>query len=301
MRQWYQTLDHLIAAKEAIETDLYLQLRELFGVQVAVVFYDLTSTSFEGIGPTHVARCGHSRDGRPRNRQVLVGVVMASGWPIASYVFAGNRADRQTVTAVLANVRRRFTGQRVVWVCDRGMVSERALHALVAGEDRYLVGIQRRRNPTAQAVLTAAWKRPGQPLSDGGRAIEGPCVSTGGVVSLVGIHPLLPPPGRVDKAGSLPSGALCCRRRHRYRMLPSDCLSADLHFALRLIGDHVPAAALPPGGGGSPQFSHRPSHHSEPLTPRGSWALHSQALRAVRGLRPFLPGSAPLWSPLRGA
>ncbi len=172
LRQWYRTLDHLIAAKEAIETDLYLRLRDLFGLQVEVVFYDLTSTYFEGTGPTRVARCGHSRDGRPRNRQVLVGVVMASGWPIASYVFAGNRADRQTVTAVLANVRRRFTVRRVVWVCDRGMVSERALHALAAGEDRYVVGIQRRRNPTAQAVLAAARRRPAQPLPDGGRAIE---------------------------------------------------------------------------------------------------------------------------------
>jgi transposase len=172
LRQWYHTLDHLIAAKEAIETDLYLQLRDLFGLQVDVVFYDLTSTYFEGTGPTRVARFGHSRDGRPRNRQVLVGVVMASGWPIASYVFAGNRADRQTVTAVLANVRGRFTLQRVVWVCDRGTVSDKALQALVDGEDRYLVGLQRRRNPTAQAVLAAARKRPRQSLPDGGQAIE---------------------------------------------------------------------------------------------------------------------------------
>lgn len=172
LRQWYHTLDHLIAAKEPIETDLYLQLRDLFGLQVDVVFYDLTSTYFEGTGPSRVARCGHSRDGRPRNRQVLVGVVMASGWPIASYVFAGNRADRQTVQAVLTNVRRRFTLQRVVWVCDRGMVSAQALHALAEGEDRYLVGLQRRRNPTAQAVLAAARQIPGQLLPEGGRAIE---------------------------------------------------------------------------------------------------------------------------------
>jgi len=32
------------------------------------------------------------------------------------------------------------------------------------------------------------------------------CIDTRGVVSLVGIHLLLPPPGRMDKAGSLPSG-----------------------------------------------------------------------------------------------
>ena len=31
-------------------------------------------------------------------------------------------------------------------------------------------------------------------------------------------------------------------------MLPSDCLSADLHFALQLIGSRAPVAALPPGG-----------------------------------------------------
>ena len=172
LRQWYHTLDHLIAAKEAIETDLYLQLRDLFGLQVEVVFYDLTSTYFEGTGPTRVARWGHSRDSRPRNRQVLVGVVMASGWPIASYVFAGNRGDPQTIKAVLANVRRRFALQRVVWVCDRGMISDDALQTLVDGEDRYLVGVQRRRNPMAQAVLAAARKIPGQPLPDRGRAIE---------------------------------------------------------------------------------------------------------------------------------
>ena len=173
LQQWYHTLDHLIGAKEAIETDLYLQLRDLFGLQVDVVFYDLTSTYFEGVGPARVARCGHSRDGRPRNRQVLVGVVMASGWPIASYVFAGNRQDRQTVEAVVANVRRRFALRRVVWVCDRGMVSDDVLDALVAGEDRYLVGV-RRRSPTAQAVLEAARRRPRQALPDGAHAVEVP-------------------------------------------------------------------------------------------------------------------------------
>ncbi len=100
-------------------------------------------------------------------------MVMASGWPVASYVFPGHRADRQTVRAVLANVRRRFTVQRVVWVCDRGMVSAQVLQALGDGGDRYIVGLQRRRTPTAQAVLAAARQHGGgQPLPDGGRAVD---------------------------------------------------------------------------------------------------------------------------------
>lgn len=168
LQQWYRTLDALHAAKAAIETELYARLRDLFGLQVDVVFFDLTSTYFEGSGPAGLARHGHSRDGRPRNRQVLVGVVMASGWPIASYVFEGHRQDRSTVKEVLADVRGRFVVQRVVWVADRGMVSEDTLAAMTEGTDHYLVGLQRRRNPTAQAALQATAGRPRQPLPHGG-------------------------------------------------------------------------------------------------------------------------------------
>ncbi len=172
LQQWYRTLDRVLKAKDDIEGDLYLRLRDLFGLQVDVVFYDLTSTYFEGAGPAGLAGFGHSRDSRPRNRQVLVGVVMASGWPIASYVFEGHRQDRRTVQEVLADVRRRFTVQRVVWVCDRGMVSAETLTAMAQGEDRYLVGLQRRRSRTAQTVVQAAMAGPWQALPEGGQVAE---------------------------------------------------------------------------------------------------------------------------------
>jgi len=171
LQQWYRTLDRLVAAKAAIEQDVYLHLRDLFGLQVDLVFYDLTSTYFEGTGPEELADYGRSRDGRPRNRQVLVGVVMASGWPIASYVFKGRQADKTTVQGVLADVRARFALQRVVWVADRGMVSAENLKAMSQGEDRYLVGLQRRRHPTAQAAIQAA-TGPWQPLPEGGEVTE---------------------------------------------------------------------------------------------------------------------------------
>lgn len=171
LQQWYRTLDRVGEAKPQIEQGIYLRLRDLFGLQVELVFYDLTSTYFEGAGPEGLARYGHSRDGRRRNHQVLVGVVMASGWPIASYVFEGNQGDRDTVASVVADVRTRFAVQRVVWVADRGMVSDDVLEAMTQGEDRYLVGLQRRRNPTAQAVLLAA-TGPWQPLAEGGEVCE---------------------------------------------------------------------------------------------------------------------------------
>src|SRR5271168_2462819 len=79
LKQWYRTLDQLLERKSDIERALYLTLRDLFSLRVDMVFYDLTSTYFEGSGPPEMGAHGHSRDGKPRNPQVLVGLVMVDG------------------------------------------------------------------------------------------------------------------------------------------------------------------------------------------------------------------------------
>jgi len=68
----------------------YHRLRDLFSFKPDLVLYDITSTYFEGAGPAGFAKHGHSRDGKPHNVQVIVAVVMVSGWPIAHHVWAGN-------------------------------------------------------------------------------------------------------------------------------------------------------------------------------------------------------------------
>src|ERR1700758_1642030 len=79
LQQWYRTLDQLLERKDAIERDLYLRLRDLFSLRADIVFYDLTSTYFEGKGPPEIGAHGHSRDDKPRNPQVLVGLVLVDG------------------------------------------------------------------------------------------------------------------------------------------------------------------------------------------------------------------------------
>jgi transposase len=107
---------------------------------------DLTSTYFEGEGPPDLGAHGHSRDGKPRNRQVLVGLVMVDGWPIAHHVFAGNRRDAKTVPEVLRDLEARFGLKRVVFVGDRGMVTSQNLDDLRGGGHGYIVGRNRRRS-----------------------------------------------------------------------------------------------------------------------------------------------------------
>lgn len=153
---WYRTLDQLIARKATIERELYLRLRNLFSLKVDLVFYDLTSTYFEGQGPPSLGAHGYSRDGKPRNRQVLVGVVLIDGWPITHHVFRGNWRDAKTVKQVLQDLDQRFGLRRVVFVGDRGMVTLDNLELLRARGQGYVVGLNRRRRADIFRYIVAA-------------------------------------------------------------------------------------------------------------------------------------------------
>src|SRR5262249_47524049 len=156
---WYRTLDQLRAAKEPIELALFHRLRDLFSFRPDLVLYDITSTYFEGAGPANFAKHGYSRDGKPQNVQVIVGVVMVAGWPIAHHVWAGSTVDHQTVQEVVRDLHQRFQFNRIVFVGDRGMVTEKNLNDLVEGEHGYLVGLKRRRNAQMEQWLTAVEER----------------------------------------------------------------------------------------------------------------------------------------------
>ena len=153
LEAWYRTLDSLIAAKSAIEVQLYYRLRDLFSLRPDLVLYDLTSTYFEGSGPEGFARHGYSRDGKPQNVQVVVGVVMVGSWPIAHHVWAGNRLDVTTVSEVVRDLVERFQFGRIIFVGDRGMVSDANIEDLRRDGHGYLVGLKRRRNAEVDRLL----------------------------------------------------------------------------------------------------------------------------------------------------
>jgi transposase len=154
LQRWYRTLDHLYINKDEIEVALYRRLRDLFNFRPDLVLYDLTSTYFTGLGPS-IAKHGYSRDGRPRDVQVVIGVVMVAGWPIAHHVWAGNTRDSATVKEVVDDLAKRFEFRRIVFVGDRGMVTDTNLKALHAddGSRGFLVGMTRRQNPEAELLI----------------------------------------------------------------------------------------------------------------------------------------------------
>jgi len=190
LKLWYRSLDDLLVEKPRIEKEVYLELRNLFSLQPDLAFYDITSTYFEGAGPAQLGRFGYSRDGKPRNRQVVIGVVMMEGWPIAHHVFAGNRLDQTTVLEVVQDLNQRFALNRVVFVGDRGMMTLGNVEQLRKMQQGYLVGLQRRnRNDTAAYIEQAEARRDWQECPVGITASEKSMPPKTRVVEVAGKEP----------------------------------------------------------------------------------------------------------------
>lgn len=124
----YEAMDLLNGQWVNLEKQLY---QRAFPEAVRLVLYDLTSVYFEGDGPEHLARYGHSRDHRSDRPQIILAVATdAEGLPLHLSVLRGNRNDTQTLQGLLQVLRRRFGIREATFVFDGGMSSHLNLEAL---------------------------------------------------------------------------------------------------------------------------------------------------------------------------
>ena len=138
----YRALDALLPYKDKLCRHLQTRYGELFGATFYFLFYDITSTYFEGSGKSNAqAKRGYSRDGRPDCAQVCIGLVASKeGLPLAFEIFDGNRVDVTTTQEMVQIMETKYGKAERIWVMDRGMVSEDNLDYMRSKRARYLVG-----------------------------------------------------------------------------------------------------------------------------------------------------------------
>jgi transposase len=162
----YRALDALLPHKDELCRHLQARYGELFGSTFDFLFYDITSTYFEGTTPGNPqCKRGYSRDNRPDCPQVCMGLVATKeGLPIAFEIFDGNRPDVTTAQEMVQVMEAKYGRANRVWVLDRGMVSEDNLEFLCSSGARYLVGTPRSLlRKFEQHLLDQSWEevRPG--------------------------------------------------------------------------------------------------------------------------------------------
>ena len=116
----YGALDWLLARQERIEAKLARRHLEPCGL----VLYDLTSTYMEG-KTCPLAKYGYNRDKKRDKLQVNFGLLTdGEGRPVAVSVYEGNTGDAKTVPDQVRALRERFNIDLVIFVGDRGMITE---------------------------------------------------------------------------------------------------------------------------------------------------------------------------------
>ena len=123
----YNALDWLLEKQEKIEKHLAIKHLE----SGTLVLYDVTSTYLEGNG-CELGKYGYNRDKKKGKTQIVFGLLCsAKGCPIAVEVFEGNTSDCATLSGQIEKVRKGWGIENVVWVSDRGILTNSKINELV--------------------------------------------------------------------------------------------------------------------------------------------------------------------------
>ncbi|MED3645202.1 IS1634 family transposase, partial [Caldifermentibacillus hisashii] len=139
----YRSLEVLEENFSKAEEHLYHSAVKHYQQNNKELFYDITSSYFEG-HKCIIAKYGYSRDHRKDREQIVIGLVTtADGFPIKCNIYSGNTADKSTVTEVISDLKQRYPIEEIVFVGDRGMLTENNIETIKELNQKYVMAIPR--------------------------------------------------------------------------------------------------------------------------------------------------------------
>jgi hypothetical protein len=155
--QAYRAMDLLADAdvEARVQEAVFFAAANLLNLEVDLLFFDTTSTFFEREGEDEgldgFRRFGHSKDHRPDQPQVVIGLaVTREGIPVRCWCWPGNTNDMTVLKQVKDDLRGWRLG-RVVTVVDRGFSSDDNLAYLTRAGGHWIAG-ERLRDGTTEVA-----------------------------------------------------------------------------------------------------------------------------------------------------
>lgn len=144
----YRGLKIISDHKTEIEKHLLEKSRTLFGIDCSLVFFDTTSTYFDGdrLDDEALKQYGRSKDHRPDRKQIKIGMVMSrDGMPIHCSFFPGNESDFSSVPYVLDALKTEAEDiGEMIFVADSGMTSAKNIEEIKRQNMQYILGSRMR-------------------------------------------------------------------------------------------------------------------------------------------------------------
>ena len=137
----YRFLDKLQSTyKDVVEKIAFENTKKVLE-NVTVVFYDMTTLYFESEDEDDLRKIGFSKDGKFRNPQIMLGLLVGQeGYPIGYDIFEGNVFEGKTLLPTLAKIKARFGFGNPVVVADAAMLSKQNIKALKDNGYQFIIG-----------------------------------------------------------------------------------------------------------------------------------------------------------------
>jgi transposase len=160
----YRELDHIDNYEAKLQEFIYQELKQQSKFSDEALFYDITSSYFEGIKCV-LAKFGYSRDHRPDKEQIAIALMITKeGYPFYWKVLEGNTQDITTVESLVDTIKNRFGIKSCTLVFDRGMVSADNL-ALIERKDLSYISALDKDEIKSTGILDISIPQPFLPAS----------------------------------------------------------------------------------------------------------------------------------------
>lgn len=138
----YRFLDKLNnTLKEKVEQITFAHTQKILKGNISVVFYDMTTLYFEASDEDDLRKTGFSKDGRPQNPQIFLGLLVGlGGYAIGYDIFEGNTYEGHTLIPFLEKISEKFNLKKPIVVADSGLLSTENIEILQKQEYQYIIG-----------------------------------------------------------------------------------------------------------------------------------------------------------------
>lgn len=138
----YRYLDKLSDHQHEIVQDISVRhTSELFGGNIGVLFYDVTTLYFEADHEDELRKSGFSKEGKHSNPQIILGLLVSlEGYPLAYCIHEGNKYEGHTMLPTVNEFVKRYNLGDFIVVADSGLMNNANIAELEAEGYKYIIG-----------------------------------------------------------------------------------------------------------------------------------------------------------------
>ena len=114
---------------------------KLFGGNIGVLFYDVTTLYFEADYEDELRKTGFSKEGHHSNPQIILGLLVSlGGYPLAYCIHEGNKYEGHTMLPTINKFVSKYGLENFVVVADSGLMNNANIAELEAHGYKYIIG-----------------------------------------------------------------------------------------------------------------------------------------------------------------